>query len=53
MIHEASGQLFIGPYAIDTGRRVRVIPYSVMPEYTGNAVISTDPLNKIYYGTME
>lgn len=54
MIHTASRQLFIGPYAIDTGRNVRVIPYDKMPgRHTGNAAHLSDPLNKIYYGTME
>jgi hypothetical protein len=31
MIHRESNQLFIGPYAIDTNRRVRTIPYTHMP----------------------
>lgn len=54
MIHKESNQLFIGPYAIDSSRHVRTIPYSVMPgRLTGNARHLTDPSNKIYYGTME
>ena len=54
MIHKESGQLFIGPYAIDTAGTVRTIPYKVMPgRHTGNARHLTDPSNKIYYGTME
>ena len=54
MIHKESNQLFIGPYAIDTTGKVRVIPYTVMPgRHTGNARHLTDPANKIYYGTME
>ena len=54
MIHQESNQLFIGPYAIDSIRRVRVIPYSEMPgRHTGNARHLTDPEHKIYYGTME
>jgi hypothetical protein len=54
MIHKESNQLFIGPYAIDSDRNVRVIPYNVMPgRHTGNARHLTDPVNKIYYGTME
>lgn len=54
MIHQESNQLFIGPYAIDSTRRVRVIPYSEMPgRHTGNARHLTDPEHKIYYGTME
>lgn len=54
MIHDESGQLFIGPYVIDSSGNVRVIPYSVMPgRLTGNARHLTDPAGKIYYGTME
>lgn len=54
MIHKESNQLFIGPYAIDAERNVRVIPYSEMPgRHTGNARHLTDPARKIYYGTME
>jgi glycerophosphoryl diester phosphodiesterase len=54
LIHSESGQLFIGPYAIDAERRVRVIPPSVMPgRLTGAARHLTDPAGKIYYATME
>lgn len=54
MIHSESNQLFIGPYVIDTERRVRVIPYTEMcGRHTGNARHLTDPVHKIYYGTME
>ena len=54
MIHKESNQLFIGPYAIDATRNVRVIPYDVMPgRHTGNARHLTDPSHKIYYATME
>jgi len=54
MIHPESGQLFIGPYAIDGKGTVRVMPYEAMPgRHTGNARHLTDPKNKIYYGTME
>ncbi|MEA3476763.1 MAG: hypothetical protein U9R60_01170, partial [Bacteroidota bacterium] len=54
MIHKESNQLFMGPYAIDSGRNVRVIPYDEMPgRHTGNARHLTDPAGKIYYGTME
>jgi hypothetical protein len=46
--------LFIGPYAIDAQRKVRVIPYEKMfGRPTGNARHLTDPANKIYYATME
>lgn len=54
MIHQESNQLFIGPYAIDANRNVRVTPYEKMPgRHTGNARHLSDPANKIYYGTME
>ena len=54
MIHKESNQLFIGPYAIDSERQVRVIPYDVMPgRHTGNARHLSSPAEKIYYGTME
>jgi hypothetical protein len=54
MIHKESNQLFIGPYAIDTNRNVRVIPIEKMPgRQTGNARHLSDPAGKIYYGTME
>lgn len=54
MIHDESQQLFIGPYAIDAERGVRVIPPSVMPgRLTGNARHLTDPAGKIYFATME
>ena len=54
MIHSESNQLFIGPYAIDSERNVRVIPYDRMPgRHTGNARHLFDPSRKIYYGTME
>ena len=54
MIHRESQQLFIGPYAIDAQRNVRVIPYDKMPgRPTGNARHLLDPANKINYATME
>ena len=54
MIHRESGQLFIGPYAIDSSGKVRTIPYDRMPgRHTGNARHLTDPENQLYYGTME
>ena len=38
MIHQESNQLFIGPYAIDANRNVRVITSKNMPgRLTGNA----------------
>jgi hypothetical protein len=54
MIHRESGQLFIGPYAIDSSGAVRVIPYQLMPgRPTGNARHLTSPADTIYYATME
>ena len=54
MIHRESDQLFIGPYAIDAQRRVRVIPPSAMPgRLTGIARHLLEPANKLYYATME
>ena len=54
MIHQESEQLFIGPYAIDKNKNVRVIPYGKMKgRHTGNARHLSDPEGKIYYATME
>ncbi len=54
MIHRESRQLFIGPYAIDDQRRVRVIPYAAMfGRPTGNARHLVDPARKIYCASME
>ena len=54
MIHKESNQLFIGPYAIDANRNIRVIPYKEMQgRHTGNARHLTDPAGKIYYASME
>ncbi|HET7178334.1 MAG TPA: hypothetical protein VFI14_01355, partial [Chryseosolibacter sp.] len=54
MIHKESNQLFIGPYAIDEDRNVRVIPYKEAPgRYTGLARHLTDPADKLYIATME
>lgn len=54
MIHSESKQLFIGPYAIDSERNVRTIPYKGAPgRYTGLARHLTDPTGKIYVATME
>ena len=54
MIHRESQQLFIGPFAIDAQRIVRVIPFEHMPgRPTGNARHLTDPATKIYCATME
>jgi hypothetical protein len=54
MIHQESGQLFIGPYAVDREGNVRVIPYSKMlGRPTGNARHLNRPAELIYYATME
>lgn len=54
MIHKESNQLFIGPYAIDANRNVRVIQYAEMPgRHTGNARHLFNSSEKIYYATME
>ena len=54
MIHRESGQLFIGPYAIDSRRKVRAMPYSSMfGRHTGLARHLTDPAGKIVFATME
>ncbi len=54
MIHRESNQLFIGLYAIDENRNVRVIHPHVMPgRHTGIARHLFNPADKIYYGAME
>jgi len=54
MIHRESGQLFIGPYAIDKKQNVRAISYENMPDRpTANARHLNQPGDKIYYITME
>lgn len=54
MIHRESGQLFIGPYAIDAQRNVRAIPSKAMyGRLTATMRHLTDPANKVYYATME
>ena len=54
MIHQESQQLFIGPYAIDSNRNVKAIPYEKMQgRLTGNARHLIDPAGKIYFASME
>lgn len=54
LIHRESEQLFIGPYAIDKDRKVRVIPYTEAPgRHTGTARHLTKPEEMVYLGTME
>ncbi len=53
-VHRESGQLFIGPYAIDRRRRVRVIPPTVMPgRLTATMRHLVDSAGKVYFATME
>jgi hypothetical protein len=54
LLHRESGQLFIGPYAIDERRTVRVIPPAKMPgRLTATMRHLTDPAGKVYFATME
>ncbi len=54
MVHRESGQLFMGPYAIDQTGEVRVIPYAEMfGRPTANARHLFDPAGKIYCASME
>ncbi len=54
MIHRESGQLIIGPYFIDEGGNVRVVPYSEMPgRHTATTRHLTDPENPVYFQEME
>ena len=54
LIHKESNQLFIGSYAIDLNGGVREIPVSKMPgRITAIARHLTDPVNKVYFATME
>lgn len=54
IIHRESQQLFLGLYSIDAKRQVRVIPpKNMFGRMTGNARHLSDPVNKIYYATME
>lgn len=54
MIHRESNQLSIGPYLIDSERKVRVLSPKMMPgRLTGTARHLSDPEHKIYIATME
>ena len=54
LIHDESGQLFIGPHVISRDGTVRTIPYSQMfGRPTGTARHLTDPAGKVVYATME
>ena len=54
LIHRESNQLFIGPYAVDSESRVRVIPFTEMfGRPTATARHLTDPANKVVTATME
>ena len=54
LIHDESGQLFIGPHVIGQDGTVRTIPYSRMfGRPTGVARHLTDPAGKVVFATME
>ena len=54
MIHQESAQLIIGPYFIDTSENIRTISPSTMPgRLTGVTRHLNDPINKVYFATME
>ncbi len=54
MIHEASNQLIIGPYFINSIGKVRVIPtVNMLGRITGIGKHLTDPDHKVYIYTME
>jgi hypothetical protein len=54
MIHEASNQLLIGTYLIDSKKNVRAIsPKTMSGRLTGLAAHLTDPQHEVYYATME
>lgn len=54
LIHRESGQLFIGPYAIDGNGNIRAMDYHTAPgRYTGAARHLQHPDSLIYIATME
>ncbi|WP_256011694.1 hypothetical protein [Desertivirga xinjiangensis] len=54
MIHPESGQLFIGPYAINKKAEIRSLSYRLAPgRYTGITRHLSDPAGKAYLATME
>ena len=60
MIHKESNQLFIGPYAIDAEKRIRVMKpiaadgsTNLYGRLTATARHLTDPAHKVYMATME
>lgn len=54
MIHKESNQLILSHYFIDGGGKVRVISPKEMPgRMTANARHLTDPVNKVFFTTME
>ena len=54
MIHDESGQLFIGPYAIDADKNVRALSLEKYPgRYTGVSRHLVDPGNRVLLATME
>ena len=54
MIHDESGQLFIGPYAIDADKNVRALSLEKYPgRYTGVSRHLEDTGNRVLLATME
>ena len=54
MIHRETNQLLIGPHVIDADKNIRTIPSAkLFGRLTGNARHLVDPVNKVYYATME
>ncbi|MDR1962892.1 MAG: hypothetical protein LBQ50_03840 [Planctomycetaceae bacterium] len=54
LIHRESKQLIIGSYLIDEQRNVRVVSPKIMPgRLTATTRHLIDPLNKVYFTTME
>lgn len=54
LIHQESSQLIIGPYFIKSDGTIRSIPASILPgRLTSVTRHLSDPVNKVYYYTME
>ena len=53
LVHPASNQIFIGPYAIDMKGNVRFIPEFKQHRLTATIGHLTDPENRVYTLTME
>jgi len=53
LIHAPSNQLVIGPHLVDVEGNVRTIPAMVEHRLAASAEHLSDPLNKVYFLTME